>query len=469
MLDRLDDTIVAISSAPGHAPLGIVRLTGPEALSIAEGMARTDAATPLSATRGSTRAEGEVRPDADVCLPAYFYVFRNPHSYTREDVVEIYSVGSPAALELIRRRALELGAAPAEPGEFTARAFLNGAMDLAEAEAVAQLIRAQSDTQLRASRRMLEGALSRRVAEVRTILAELVALVEADIDFAEEPIEFITPPELRDRLSEVGGRLALMLTEAPPAERFEVLPRILLFGPPNAGKSSLMNRLSGVSRAICAAAAGTTRDVLCAPIQVGRGEAMLLDSAGVDRSVDEVAGAARNLTLAEAERVDLVCLVVDVAEPLDEHVLGQISVRDTAPTVIAANKCDLITGQQACATMSRLREWRLGAVCLVSASQGTGLEELRDALSSALSSSPSTTTLGEAVVLTRRQQTATANAHEAVQRAVALSDGATETIDCADVLAFELREALNALGAVVGEVTTDDLLSEVFSSFCIGK
>ena len=215
MLDRLDDTIVAISSPPGSGPLGIVRLSGPEALPITDRMARTVTGKLLANRPGSTRIPGDVLPGDDVSLPAEFYVFRAPRSYTRQDLIEIHTVGSPAALELVRRRALELGALAAEPGEFTARAFLSGAMDLAKAEAVAGVIRAQSDTQLRAARRMMDGALSRRTVETRNELAELVALVEADIDFAEEPIDFITPTAVRDRLETIRDRLDALLDEPP--------------------------------------------------------------------------------------------------------------------------------------------------------------------------------------------------------------------------------------------------------------
>src|SRR3990172_4983787 len=159
MLDRLDATIVAVSSAPGHGAVGIVRLSGPNAIAIVEGMSKLTGEIPLGCGSGSTRISGEVRPAPDRVLPAVFYVFRSPHSYTRQDLVEIHSIGSPAVLEMIRRRAMALGAVAAQPGEFTARAYLNGAMDLAEAEAVTGVIRAQSDTQLRASRWMIDGRL----------------------------------------------------------------------------------------------------------------------------------------------------------------------------------------------------------------------------------------------------------------------------------------------------------------------
>jgi len=465
MLDRLDETIVAISSAPGHGPLGIVRLSGGRALEIAERLALLRGGETLGHQPGFRRVAGEVLLDADALLPARFLVFRKPRSYTREDLVEIQSIGSPAVLELIRRRAIELGAVPAEPGEFTARAFLKGGMTLPEAEAVAGLIRAQSDTQLRASRRMLDGAFARCILEAREQLAELVALVEADIDFAEEPIEFITPPELSRRLDAIAEDLRRLATDAMLSERLDALPRILLFGAPNAGKSSLMNRLSGTERSICAAAAGTTRDILAAPMRLRRGEAILLDTAGVDASLDEVIAAARAATLSEAERVDLVCVVADVTRPVETEAIRTL---DVARTVVAANKVDLLNREAIDQAVDAWRRQGLGPVCPVSAATGEGVEDLRAVLSAAVGEAE-TTTLSEAVVLTERQAKGVSEANEAIQHAQVLAAQAGETVDCADLLAFELREALEALGAVVGEVTTEDLLGQVFARFCIGK
>ncbi|MBI4718367.1 MAG: tRNA modification GTPase [Planctomycetes bacterium] len=468
MLERLDETIVAIATAPARGAVGIVRLSGPTTLKIAEGMIRLPHGAALSAQRGSTRHNGEVGVDESHWLPATVYLFRAPRSYTRQDLVEIHSIGSPAILEAIRRRALALGARPAEAGEFTARAFLHGAMSLDRAEGVATLIGAQTDTQLRASRRMMEGALSRRTAEARDTLAELLALVEADIDFAEEPIEFIAPSELKARLGAVNEQLHQLMAGAASAERLELLPRILLFGAPNAGKSSLMNQLSGTSRAICSAAAGTTRDVLSAPIRVGRAEAILLDTAGVDETVEEVITAARAMTLSTAERVDVVCWVVDAttADPAALHtVLESLAV---ARVVVAVNKCDRASAAEIDRAVGSVGAVGGAAVCRVSATRGEGVEVLRARLEEALTAH-STTVDAEALVLTERQRQAVVEAARTLSRAAELASAATRTVDCADLVAFELREALDALGAIGGEVTTEDLLGRVFARFCIGK
>jgi tRNA modification GTPase len=496
MLDRLDETIIAVSSAPGHGVVGIVRMSGPEAISIADSMARLEQGEPLARLPGSTRMSGEVAIDDEAHLPAVFYIFRAPRSYTRQDIVEIHTVGSPAALDLVRQRGIKLGAVAAEPGEFTARAFLNGAMDLARAEAVAGVIRAQTDTQIRVSRRMMDGSLAAYLKDVRDELSQLVALVEADIDFAEEPIEFITPGVLADRLDLISGRLRESVKGAVSVERFDVLPHILLFGPPNAGKSSLMNCLSGTSRAICAAAAGTTRDILSAPIRLRRGEAILLDAAGVDepnvwnrgfgrsgvsgeadsgmrdrpssRSEDEILAEAHGRVMSASEQVDLVCLVVDLTARVNDSLLQTIRSLDTASVVVAANKCDLLSPDEIRRCVDQLESHKIGPVCPVSALKGTGIDGLRSAFADALGAAV-TTTLGESMLISERQRTAVASANESIERAISLSQTARETIDCADLLAFELREALDALGAVTGDVTTEDLLAQVFANFCIGK
>jgi len=410
-------------------------------------------------------------------LPATVLWFRAPHSYTRQDSAEIHTIGSPAVLEVVRCRAIEFGAVTAQPGEFTARAFLNGAMSLSQAEAVAGVIRAQSDTQLRAARRLMDGAVARAVTQVRDELAELLALVEADIDFAEEPIEFITPAALVQRLGVVDAGLKSLLVSAASIERLDALPRILLFGRPNAGKSSLMNRLSGTARSICAAVAGTTRDLLSAPIRVGRGEAILLDSAGVDESDDAILSQARELVLSAADRVDLVCVVIDVTNPEDERVHDLVRSLKLERAVVAVNKSDLVGLPEAVGGIDetaarelrdRLTSWGLGPVCSVSAATGAGVEALRDQLAAMLGTLSGTTS-GESVWLTERQRVAIAEAAGSIARAIDLSRAVSETIDCADLLAFELREALETLGSVTGEVTTDELLDQVFARFCIGK
>jgi tRNA modification GTPase len=496
MLEQIDDTIVAISSPPGRSAVGIVRLTGRDAIAIVGRLA--DTTEPLARRPASTHVEGAIRIAPDLPVPARFYVFRAPRSYTREDLVEIHTVAAPVVLEMIRRETIALGAKPAAAGAFTARALIHGAIDLPRAEAVARLIHAQTDAQLRAARQMMDGSLGRNINQAREALAELLALVEADIDFAEEPIEFITPEDLRDRLGEIERRLADLSRRAVSSERVSTIPHILLLGPPNAGKSTLLNALTSTRRAICAAVAGTTRDLLAAPIRLGRGEAILLDSAGVDRSQDEILRHARTLTIDAAQRVDLVCIVLDASAPPDKDFIARARALDLPDVLVVANKCDRLaecgtgfqpvdcgTGFQPVGDRGPLAPEdqtspaergarRLGLsssdwpICAVSALVGTGLDALRKALADRIQRSPASVG-AEAVVLGERQRAGVDDAVAAIRRAMQLAAEIDETIDRADVIAFELREAVDALGTVSGAVTTEDLLTKIFANFCIGK
>ncbi len=497
MHDVLDDTIVAISTAAGRSAVGIVRLSGPKTLAIADRIAEVDQARPISDHKPSTRIEGAVILDANRSIPAVFYSFKAPHSYTRQDLVEIHTIGAPPVLDWIVGRAIALGARQAQPGEFTARAYLNGAMDLSAAEGVAGIIRAQTDTQLKAARRLGDGDLAGRIEAVSRRLAELAALVEADIDFVEEPIEFIASDELCRRLSAIDAELDTLDRRAVWVERIDVLPRVLLFGSPNAGKSSLMNVLSGTRRAICSAAAGTTRDVLTAPARLGRCEALLLDVAGFDdhseprpsgsgfslpdcsgwhtgidketsRRLKPAAQQAQEKALAEARSVDVVCVVVDASVEVERELVEIVRSWEEASIVWAANKLDLVDAAARDRVAEQLAEGGFQQVSFVSARTGAGIEDLRRRLGDALG--VVTGSVGsDAVVLTARQRFAIADARAGANRAIALGRGAKETKDCADLLAFELRDALDALGKVTGQVTTEDLLGQVFASFCIGK
>ncbi|MGB4257335.1 MAG: GTPase, partial [Phycisphaerae bacterium] len=359
MFDRVDDTIVAISSPPGISARGIVRLSGPEAVSLAAQVFEHATGPGLHATPGHRRLMGRARIDADASVPAEAYVFRAPASYTRQDIVELHLPGSPPVLAMVFEELTAAGARPAEPGEFTARAYFAGALDLTEVEGVAALIHARNDSQLRASEALLHGRLSQRSSALREELTDLLALLEAEIDFVEESIEFTTSGHAIAILDKVAGELDALLRDAPAIERLEVLPRILLVGRPNAGKSTLFNRLSGLDRAIASATAGTTRDVLTAPMKVPGGEVMLLDSAGVecgpqtasqpsDPTPGEAAGSAEPAALAAAATrrsvgiADLVLMVVDVTDAPLETIRSLRSMLPRQRVLIVLNKVDAI-------------------------------------------------------------------------------------------------------------------------------
>ncbi|MCO6436181.1 MAG: tRNA modification GTPase [Phycisphaerae bacterium] len=468
MIDRIDETIVAVSSAPGRATVGIIRISGPQSLTIAAVLFRDNDSAPLTQRFGARRYSGDLLLSDGESVPGVVHLFRAPRSYTRQDVVEILTPGSPPLLEMIRKECLSLGARPAEAGEFTARAFLSGSLSLDEAEAVAGIINAQSDAQLRGSRRLRDGALAQSVTAARDELAELLALVEAEIDFAEEPIEFITPDGIDRRLTKLTSALDNLLTGSVSRERLENLPTILLLGAPNAGKSTLMNRLTGTSRSICAAVAGTTRDLLSAPVTLPCGEAILLDSAGVDASVDEILSAARERALGAAERVDLILLLADLTAAVPGEVTAAVQRDDRSRVLLVGSKLDLVAPMSRHEVERKFAAMGFGQPLLVSAISGEGIDALREQLGLRIADQTATV-VSETILLSQRQSVAIDEARSAVTRAVELANVAQETVDCAELLAFELREALHQLGTVTGEVTTEELLGQVFSRFCIGK
>lgn len=460
MIERLDDTIVAISSPPGASAMGIVRLSGEDALRIADAMVTPSGEKP-SSLRSWSHERFEIAVGDGASAPARVVVFRAPKSYTRQDLVEIHTIGSPVLLRMICDRAEQLGATQALPGEFTARAMIAGAMSASRAEGVAALIHAESDTELRAARRLMTSELAGRIADTRGKLAETLALVEADIDFAEEPIDFISPDELRSRVDGVNAELAELLAGSAVKERIDDLPRVLIVGPPNAGKSTLLNRLSGRARALAAAVAGTTRDLLTAPARFGEVEAILIDSAGIDDSADEIIARARELVEDAASHVDLILMLTPLGEFEDDAFAAFSERLNPARVLRVRSKCDLDRASAAAPNTSH------DAIC-VSAATGEGLPALSGAVERRLRAGAPLVASG-GVIVTRRQESSLMAAGDALDRAVALAAGVKETIDCAELLAFELREAMDALGEVSGEITTEDLLLQVFANFCIGK
>jgi tRNA modification GTPase len=471
MFNVLDDTIVAISSAIGHSPRGIVRLCGADAVRIADELFAPDDAPPLRDRPGHSCGLGRLRlspPIRAPSVPAEAYVFRAPRSYTQQDLVELHTLGSPPVLSMVLQYGFAHGARLAEPGEFTARAFFSGQLDLSEVEGVATLIHAQSDVQLRAGERLLHGRLSGQAAELQDRLSDVLARVEADIDFAEEPIDFIPPPELRRRLTDIVTDLRSLLTSSLSAERIETLPRLMLLGPANVGKSSLLNRLSGLDRAICSPLPGTTRDVLTAPLEMPHSEAILVDGAGLGHTetfIDRLADAA---VRDAARQADLILFVVDLSEqPPRPHVelLDDLPAR---PLLVLANKIDLIDPDELGDRLGRIDPPRNAPVLPVSARTGAGCDRLIAAIEQAIHTE-GVDPAADLITLNSRHRHALTSAADAIDRAAGLAADLTETLDAAELIALELRQASDDLGQIVGQIVTDELLGRVFENFCIGK
>jgi tRNA modification GTPase len=448
-----DDTIVAIATPAGHGGIGIVRLSGPEAARIAAEM--TDRAAPLAprvATLARAHSEGPAPSGPlDQVLLTWFPA---PHSYTTQDVVEISAHGSPVVLRALVEGAIARGARLAGPGEFTLRAYLGGRMDLAQSEAVADLIAAVTPLQARAACEQLEGGVARAMADVHARLFDLVARLEASIDFPEEGYHFID----RDAaIAEVGALRAALQRLAADGRRGRLIRdglTVALTGRPNTGKSSLFNRLLHMDRAIVTETAGTTRDVLTEDAALGGLRVRLVDTAGIRDTQDDIEVEGVRRARAAAEAADVTVLVLDRSTPLQPGDRALMATSRSAHHVIAANKCDLPASWQA-------RDE--GVACEISAHSAAGLEHLIETIQAAagadrlVSDPPAITNV--------RQLALIEQAEEALSRA---SRAAQESMPEEFVLA-DLHDARQALEDVTGTREIGDLLEHIFSRFCVGK
>jgi tRNA modification GTPase len=450
----------------GVGAQGIIRVSGSDARKRVQDLFRPDPGQPDMATpKGWLWIKGRVVLEDSVSVPADCYLFNAPRSYTTEDLIELHLPGSPPMLQMVLDLLLAGGVRMAEPGEFTARAFLNGRLDLSEAEAVAQLINARSDAQLRAAERLVEGELHKTCKAISQQLAEMLALVEADIDFSDEDIELARVEELDGRLATLIDDLARLVRESVSWETLERLPQVVLAGLANAGKSTLVNRLLDSERAITSSTAGTTRDVLTAPLQLAQGECLLVDTAGLGPVEDQLADQTQQRTRLKADTSDLLVYVLDMTRvdyETDKEILGNIN--QPEKTLIVANKIDL-PGEFKAKAVERIRKQMELEVIAVSAATGENIECLMDRLDSLLYSE-SHTSGEQSVALTARQKNAINAGLQSLQAAHRCLKSPTLEHE---FLALELREALDHLGSISGRIVADDVLSVIFSKFCIGK
>jgi tRNA modification GTPase len=445
------DTIVAIATPPGRGGIGVIRISGPDAATIATRLIGRD--HPLT-PRHATFAR---RADDHVVVT----LFEAPHSYTGEHVVEIAAHGSPVVLNALVRAAIDAGARLAEPGEFTLRAFLNNKMDLVQAEAVADLVDAVTPLQARAAFDQLEGTLTHTIGEIERQLFDVIAKLEASLDFPEEGYHFVAPKEARTSLAAIIARIDALLAQAARGRLIREGAQVAIVGAPNVGKSSLFNALLNTKRAIVTAIPGTTRDLLTERADIGGLSLSLIDTAGVRETTDvvEQEGVARSRhTLRVA---DLVIVMLDRSRPLtaeDREVLASTA---DQPRVVVWNKCDLPT--------TKPRDQIKAGLSLpdsaleISATEGLGLDLLIEAIATALNASeplrdqPQITNTRHIVLLE--------GARAAIDRAVTALQGEVPE----EFPLIDLQEAAHALQEITGKRTSDDLLHHIFARFCIGK
>lgn len=453
-----EDTIAAISTPPGEGAIGIVRLSGNRAVDIVADLFVSPRGHDIRTARRRVYY-GEIRVNGQALDEVLVHVMRAPHSYTREDVVEINGHGGPGPLRAILERVLERGARLAQPGEFTKRAFLNGRIDLVQAEAVMDRIQAQTQAGLRAAAAAASGALSRALHEMRDTLQVAQSRIEADLDFPEDDLpETINEPLRRDLLA-VRERMGRLLDTAEAGRLYREGARVAIAGRPNVGKSSLFNALLRDARAIVTEIPGTTRDLIEETINIAGVPVRLTDTAGLRTSDDVVERIGIEAARNAVRRAAAVLFVIDASAPdteEDRSLAAELEGLDV-PRVRVLNKIDLAPQAEAPA-------WDIpfAAECRVSAVTGQGLEQLESALADLL--------LGDRAVSPDEGLITRVHQQDSLRRAAAALDRLLERFDASpEILSLELRDALRALGEITGETTPDDILEHIFSSFCIGK
>jgi len=457
------ETIAAVSTPPGRGGIGIVRLSGSLAVSIAAQLvclrrplepARARLADVLDWQPGASGAPARI----DEAVVTWFAA---PNSYTSEDVVEIAAHGSPVVLDLLLRGAIDLGARLAEPGEFTERAFLAGRIDLTQAEAVRDLIEAQTLTQARQAAGQLGGALSRRVQPVKQQLIELIALLEAGIDFAEDDIDVAPKAEIARRIAALLPPLAALEASFARGGIVHDGLSLAIVGRPNAGKSSLFNRLVERDRAIVTATPGTTRDTITERISLDGIPLELVDTAGLREAAEEAERLGIERSREALADAALVLIVLEATQPLNDEERRLLAAVVGRPALVARNKCDLIANGSPGAEPIALVNPGI-PVITTSALTGEGIPALRERILTLATGGAA----AEPGLLTNLRQ------HQAIAATLAaLADAARANEDSIphEMILLDLYRALSALDSLTGQTTPDDVLNLIFSEFCIGK
>ena len=445
------DTIAAIATPSGRGGIGVIRVSGPDSFKIARKITHRE---PTARTAHFCKFYNSSDEEIDRGILIYF---PSPGSYTGEDVIEFQGHGGPVVMGMLLKAVLTAGARPAEPGEFTERAFFNDKIDLLQAEAVADLINSVSEQAARSAARSLQGEFSRHISILQGDLTSLRVFIESTMDFPEEEIDFIVDSDVTDRLNRLLKNLSSLLDLAQTGSRLREGLRVAIIGRPNVGKSSLLNRLTGEDRAIVTEVAGTTRDIIEDNITVGGINLNIVDTAGLREAEGIVEEEGIRRSICEISRADIVILVTDlpVFGDQDQAILQENKITNDK-LIIVHNKADLYSDLPNGSQKDNMIHIYL------SAKTGEGTGKLKDNLLT-LAGIGNT---GDDVVLARERHI---NAISSARKLIEESTREFTQTPRAELLAESLRMAQTELSRVTGEVTPDDLLSEIFSKFCIGK
>lgn len=461
--DREGDTIAAIATAPGSCGIGIVRISGPEAIDIGDVIFKSVSGKSLKELPDRRMNYGYIYDPCtgEMIDEVLVTAMRAPYTYTREDVVEIDCHGGTIPLRRIMEVVLDMGARLAEPGEFTKRAFLNGRIDLSQAEAVVDIITSKSYMGLKTAVSQLEGVLSKRLAAIKDILLSMMARIEASIDFPEYDIEEVTVEGLKEDAREAISMIEKLISTASTGKIFREGLSTAIIGKPNVGKSSLLNALLREERAIVTDIPGTTRDVIEEFINIRGIPLRIIDTAGIRKTEDLVEKIGVEKSREYLNKADLILFVLDAATPLSDEDRIIIDLVKEKKVIVLINKTDLEIKLDIDEVKSVFKE---KPVIMMSIVEGKGLEELENSICSMVFSGEVVTS-DEVMVTNVRHENCLKRAKRSLEEALISIEGGLPV----DLISIDVKEALESLGEITGESVTEEIVNRIFQDFCIGK